>query len=502
MYLLMPIFRLILCGTFAAAGWAKIRDRMGTAATLTAFGVPKNLLRFGAIALPVCELLTAASLIAVATSRAGAVAAFVLLLLFVAVICYNLARDRRPACNCFGQISAKPIGPGTVVRNLLLAGCAATLMARGPGPGFPEWLRALAGQMNATTVALAAGVIVLLIQAGLLVMVLQQQGRILQRLNAMDRQSGEADTAKTAPEGHGLRIGTRAPDFSLQSLAGETVSLGSLRKSGDPLLLLFMNPHCGPCVAMAQEAADWMSAEPAGLKVAMISEGTAEENLAKSEGMDRKQILLQAEREVADAFHAWGTPAALIVAADGTIASNVAQGAEAIRALVAGAGTKSFQSAGADRTAGAAEVRNGPLEPPVRAEVGMPVPSLELQLLSGEETYLDDFRKRFADRALLLLFWNPTCGFCQQMLEDLRAWELRAASETPALLVLSTGGDEENRLLRLRSEIAWDQGSRAASAFGAGGTPMAVLIDSAGRIASEVVGGAEAVFSLARRTTA
>ena len=504
MYLLLTIFRLILCGTFAAAGWAKIHDRESTAATLKAFGVPEKLLRSGSIALPILELLTAASMLPVATSGYGAVAALALLLLFVAVICYNLARNRRPACNCFGQMSAKPIGPGTVVRNLLLAGCAAALIVRGPGISLAEWLRALAGQVNATTLALALGGLVLLMQAGLLVMVLQQQGRILQRLDAMDGHASKDDSGAItdAPGGHGLRVGTRGPDFSLPSLDGRMVSLGLLRRSGDPLLLLFMNPHCGPCVAMAHEAAEWMTMQPAGLRVAVISEGSVEENLAKSEGLDRGSILLQAEREVADAYHAWGTPAALIVEADGTIRSSVAQGAEAIRALVAEAGTKNKLRGRPSLLAAAVEIKDEALEPTVRAELGMPVPALELQLLSGEAANLDQFRKRFTNRALLLLFWNPTCGFCQQMLDDLRAWEARSAPEAPALLVLSTGGEEENRMLGLRSEIALDQGSWAASMFGAGGTPMAVLIDSAGRVASEVVGGAEAVFSLARRTAA
>lgn len=44
---------------------------------------------------------------------------------------------------------------------------------------------------------------------------------------------------------------------------------------------------------------------------------------------------------------------------------------------------------------------------------------------------------------------------------------------------------------------ARDDGFAAGRAFGAGGTPSAVLVDAAGRIASEVGIGAAAVLALA-----
>jgi hypothetical protein len=97
----------------------------------------------------------------------------------------------------------------------------------------------------------------------------------------------------------------------------------------------------------------------------------------------------------------------------------------------------------------------------------------------------------------LLLFWNPDCGFCQQMLDDLKAWEASPSPGAPKLLVVSTGSVENNRAMNLRSKVVLDPNFEAGPAFGAGGTPMAVLLDAKGLIASNVAAGADAVFALA-----
>jgi hypothetical protein len=49
----------------------------------------------------------------------------------------------------------------------------------------------------------------------------------------------------------------------------------------------------------------------------------------------------------------------------------------------------------------------------------------------------------------------------------------------------------------LRSLVVLDPGFQAGAAFGAGGTPMGILIDTTGRIASNLAAGAQAVLALA-----
>jgi hypothetical protein len=96
-----------------------------------------------------------------------------------------------------------------------------------------------------------------------------------------------------------------------------------------------------------------------------------------------------------------------------------------------------------------------------------------------------------------VLFWNLGCGFCQQVLPDLKTWEADPPPGAPQLLVVSAGTVEANQAMGLRSPVVLDQGFNAGRTFGATGTPSAVLIDAQGRIASPVAVGAAAVLALA-----
>jgi peroxiredoxin len=127
--------------------------------------------------------------------------------------------------------------------------------------------------------------------------------------------------------------------------------------------------------------------------------------------------------------------------------------------------------------------------------VGERAPDFSLPDLTGKTVSLADFR----GSKTLVLFWNSGCGFCQQMLDDLKVWEAGPPKRAPKLLVVSTGAIEDNKALGLRSPVVLDQGGMSiGSRFGANGTPMAVLIDAEGNIASELAAGAPAVLTLAQ----
>lgn len=68
----------------------------------------------------------------------------------------------------------------------------------------------------------------------------------------------------------------------------------------------------------------------------------------------------------------------------------------------------------------------------------------------------------------------------------------------PQLMVVSGGSIEENRALGLAAPIVLDQDFRVGRAYGATGTPMGVLVDGEGNIASTLAAGAQAVLALAR----
>jgi thiol-disulfide isomerase/thioredoxin len=179
------------------------------------------------------------------------------------------------------------------------------------------------------------------------------------------------------------------------------------------------------------------------------------------------------------AFGANGTPSAVLVDEHGNIASGLAVGAPQVMALANG------QAPG---MAAPPQL----LQP---ARVGDPAPELKLPDLDGRN--FDLAAQRGSE--VLVLFWNPGCGFCQQMLPDLKAWEDSRPPGAPELLVVSSGSVADNRAMGLRSRVVLDGGSGVIGGFGANGTPMAVLVDAEGRIASPVAAGAQQVFELANR---
>ena len=95
-----------------------------------------------------------------------------------------------------------------------------------------------------------------------------------------------------------------------------------------------------------------------------------------------------------------------------------------------------------------------------------------------------------------VLFWNPNCGYCREMLESVRAWESKAAGGSPRLFVVSTGGVEENRAQGFRSPVAIDGAFATGRAFGAEGTPSAVVVAPDGTIGSELAVGSANVLRL------
>ena len=86
------------------------------------------------------------------------------------------------------------------------------------------------------------------------------------------------------------------------------------------------------------------------------------------------------------------------------------------------------------------------------------------------------------------------------MRDRLLAWERSRKDSSPRLVVVSTSDERTTRDDGFHSLVLLDQGSAVSRAFGAGGTPMAVLVNAEGRVASAVVAGADAVFELADRS--
>jgi peroxiredoxin len=505
------VARLLLILVFLVAGVAKLADREGSQRAIIDFGAPATLATPLGTLLPLLELAVAGALVPTSTALWGASGAFALVVLFVIGISVNLARGHKPECHCFGQLHSAPAGWKTLARNGVLAAVAGFVVWQGyeggAGPSAVAWLGALS---TAQLLALLGGVLVLALLAGqwtFLVHLLRQNGRLLVRLEAVEATLAEGGSVAPSQNGtpvrqaEGLPVGSAAPDFSLSGLHGETLTLDALRSSDGPVVLLFTDPGCGPCNALLPDVGRWQEEHAQKLTLALVSQGEVEENKTKAQEHGLSNVLLQKDWEVSEAYEVRGTPSAVLIGPNGKVASPVAGGAEGIRGLLSyavGEHTQLPMQPPQPQTQGQPCPNCGKVHaaaPTVEAtqKIGEEAPEVKLPDLEGNTVELADFR----GKETLVLFWNPGCGFCQQMLPDLKEWEANSPEGAPRLLVVSAGSEEANRAMGLTSPVLLDQQFATGRAFGASGTPSAVLVDSEGKVASGVAVGAPAVMELA-----
>jgi len=210
---------------------------------------------------------------------------------------------------------------------------------------------------------------------------------------------------------------------------------------------------------------------------------------------------LQRDREVSDAYLSPGTPSCVLIDPDGAIASELAAGADSIRRLVRDvSGPPSAPVAFKNGSHGgiheAHNADNRQVAPPASSRVGEAAPDINLPDLDGHRVGLRQFR----GRELLLVFWNPECGFCVQLLPKLRGWEENDETRAFDLLIITTGSIDANRELGFRSKVLLDDNFTVGPEFGAHGTPIAVAIDSVGNIASDLSIGGPAIMDLVSRS--
>ncbi|MGH8325731.1 MAG: peroxiredoxin family protein [Steroidobacteraceae bacterium] len=484
-----------MAAVLGVAGVAKLVDREGSRRAAEDFGASPAAARAASVALPACELAVAVTLLNTAAARWGAVAAGALMLMFNLAIARTMRRGERPDCHCFGQLHSASAGPAALVRNGVLAGGAAFVAIAGwqdAGASATAWVARLD---TTQAVGLAGGAFLATVIAGLAwfsVALMRQNGRILDRLDALEGRRGLSVADRSSTDGAGLAVGMRAPDFQLQALDGETVTLSSLRGAAKPVLLIFSDPGCGPCNALLPEVARWQREHAARVRIALLSRGSPADNRAKREEHALRLVLLQQDREVALQYDAHGTPSAVLIASDGTISEPLARGADAIRALV----SRAAHALGADvldlvRVPG----HNGNSASRTVPAMSAAAPGFELPDLDGRPLALADLRGRSA----LLVFWNPGCGYCRRMLDDLRRLDADPSPGSPQVVLLSYGTVDAHRDMDLRAPVLIEAPGRPVMhAYGARGTPSAVIVGPTGEIASPVAVGADGVLALAQ----
>jgi peroxiredoxin len=132
----------------------------------------------------------------------------------------------------------------------------------------------------------------------------------------------------------GLPSGSAAPDFRLSDLHGSQYGLSDFR--GKRVLLVFSDPACEPCQALAPSLQQIHQRHAAdSLQVIVISRGDLEANRAKVlEHRLTFPVLLQRSWEVSKDYAMFATPVGYLINEYGVISKDVAIGADAILELV------------------------------------------------------------------------------------------------------------------------------------------------------------------------
>ncbi len=500
------IARMGLAAVFLVAGAGKLADLPGSRQAVAGFGVPKRLANLFGTLLPLVEMVLALLLLVPLTAWWGAVGAAALLVLFLAGMSRSIMRGEAPDCHCFGQIHSEPVGRSTIARNgilLVIAIFAASVNPRRNAPGIAGWTSRLT---TAETILafLIIGVAVLLVAQWIVILeTVRQNGRLLVRLDTLVTTLAEGGVAASGlrPEviapPTGLPVGSAAPSLALPDLSGQTVTLEDILSTDRPSMLVFTSPDCAPCNALMPDLGRWQAEYREDLAITIISRGTVEQNRKKSAEHGLQNVLLQELREVEMAYDVNGTPSAVVIETDGRVVSDLATGADAILRLLNRALSGVLA---APPTAVPTRLvpllpglpRNGSAPPAPSLVVGDTAPALALPDLDGDLHTLFDF----AGQEIMLLFWSNTCGFCMDILPDLQRWQSRAPVGSPHLVLIASGTAEENRTANLPGTVLLDQHFLTGNAYGATGTPSAVLIDRDGKVASELVAGIPLVLAL------
>jgi peroxiredoxin len=332
----------------------------------------------------------------------------------------------------------------------------------------------------------------------------RQNGRILLRLESIEKHVRHRPTAKQQ-EAVGLPVGTLAPDFELPDLMGFRRKLSEFR--GKNVVLMFFNPQCGFCTQMAADLAALPHSSGIGAMDGewsvpiVVTTGDAEENrkLVAQYGI-RCVVLLQEQMEVASKYGAQGTPMGYRIDGAGRIASELAVGAEPLLQLATTVAVPQLHSGEQRNGSPKKYKKNDPSLAKSRLnrnglKAGTTAPDFRLPRIDGGELSLAEFR----GRRVLLVFSDPECGPCDELAPRLQ--QIHSQRSDLQVLMVSRRDIESNRTkatrLGLRFPIVVQKQWEISLKYAMFATPIGYLIDEQGTIASDVAVGIDPILALA-----
>jgi peroxiredoxin len=221
------------------------------------------------------------------------------------------------------------VGPWTLARNLGLLAVAALVAVGGfadPGPSAVAWVGELDGLTAIGIIAgLALGAAVL--NFAFSWQLLKQNGRLVAELETLRIPGSDAPPAA-------IGFGELAPSFALPDLDGRAVELDELLDDGRGLMLFFSDPGCNACDPLLPELARRHGDAEADPRPLVISLGEAEAARERLAGHGIEAALLQADFDLPRSLGITGMPGAVVLDAEGRIASEPATGTEKVGALL------------------------------------------------------------------------------------------------------------------------------------------------------------------------
>jgi hypothetical protein len=311
----------LLLGVFLlVSGGTKVGRVDRTQATIRALGIPLIAdSRAAAATAPWIELVLGAGLLLLpgAGFAIAAWGATALMLFFTIVVGSVLWRGDEVPCGCLGSLDAEPIGIATLVRNLLLLVSAVAVALGGSvAGGLIPAIAGFRGDDLTWLVALAA--------VAVLSSWLWARGR------------PRPSTASEPSTGAATRIPTPPypiPDVELVDADGVSRSLASLSASR-ACLLLFVKPNCVFCAAVVSRVPEWRRL--LGETIDIVAATSASPAALAAAYPVLSEHALFGSKAARDAFGVFGSPAAILLGTDGTVAAGPVHGEAPIAALIGG----------------------------------------------------------------------------------------------------------------------------------------------------------------------
>ncbi len=357
---------------------------------------------------------------------------------------------------------------------------------------------------RSTLMQVLAYVILVMLQGFILIslwtimyQVVKQQGRLLLRLDDLDRRlahAGLGPAPGTPVEQDGLALGTPVSSGRLPDLEGRLLSLEDYR--GKRVLLVYWNPECVFCELLAPGLAELQAdLGHSDVQLVLASLASAESNreLAGQHGLTCPIVLLTEDNPlVRETFRDQGTPVAYLLDEQGNVANPVAVGGDAILALareVAGKRARRIGLPGERPLSSSRIERNG-------LKAGTTAPAFRLPDLYGGTVALEDHR----GERVLLVFSDPHCGPCEELAPHLVRIHRQRRELGLVVVMVSRGDVEENQRksdhYHFEFPVALQERWNLSKEFGIFAMPVAFLIDEKGVIMHDVARGVAEILAL------